>query len=80
MSNLFRAVGRIEGMLTQFLGFHEAQSKRIDTLEEKQDEHGSRIDALENFESKALGYATGAVLVLTAVGWGIEVFVRWVFK
>ncbi len=76
MSNLFRAVGRIEGMLTQFLGLHEATTKRIDAVEAKQDEHDNRIETLEKWKVKVLAYIAGATLVIGGIGWLADMALR----
>lgn len=80
MPTLFRSVGRIEGMLTQFLGMHEAQNKRIEDVERKQDEHGERLHVIEKKDARRMGYAAGVAAVVSMViglgGWAFTMFLK----
>lgn len=79
LTALYRAVGKIEGMLQQFLGIQGEQSKRIGDVETRLEGHDTRLQGMEERAAKHLGWLAGASAVggavLLALVWVAEKFI-----
>ena len=64
LSELNRAIGRVEGSLTLLVDKIDTAFTRVDT---RLDTHSNRISDLEKWKSRAIGYFAGVGAVLMAI-------------
>jgi len=62
-SEVLLAIGRLEGRVEQFMNHQTRQDERANG-------HDRRIAAVENWQSKALGWLAGGIAVITAL-WAV---------